>query len=178
MWHYCGSSFSQFAGKIAKEDRSKRRGRSRTFYVDDSSDDSDGEPGSRNSSPIKTSTGRGGSSSEESLRRRNQLKAATKESRHNVISRKDNLILSPDRAPAIQEEAESAPGTVQKEWSTRAMAGEKVSAATLNREFELEDILDYIKTGIASVIEDEVTQRFVAEELKVSGGDPEGEKRG
>ena len=47
------------------------------------------------------------------------------------------------------------------------MAGEKVSAATLNREFELEDILDYIKTGIGSVIEDEVTQRFVAEELKV-----------
>ncbi len=47
------------------------------------------------------------------------------------------------------------------------MAGKAVSAATLNREFELEDILDYIKTGIASVIEDEVTQRFVAEELKV-----------
>ncbi len=56
---------------------------------------------------------------------------------------------------------------MQKEWSTRAMAGKAVSAATLNREFELEDILDYIKTGIASVIEDEVTQRFVAEELKV-----------
>lgn len=47
------------------------------------------------------------------------------------------------------------------------MAGKKVSAATLQREFELDDILDYIKTGIASVIEDEVTQRFVAEELKV-----------
>ncbi len=54
-----------------------------------------------------------------------------------------------------------------KEWSSRALAGQKVSAATLNREFELEDILDYIKTGIAAVIEDEVTQRFVAEELKV-----------
>ncbi len=47
------------------------------------------------------------------------------------------------------------------------MAGEKVSAATFNREFELEDVLDYVKTGIGSVIEDEVTQRFVAEELKV-----------
>ena len=44
----------------------------------------------------------------------------------------------------------------------------QVSAATLESQFELEDILDYIKTGIASVIEDEVTQRFVAEELKVS----------
>ena len=41
-----------------------------------------------------------------------------------------------------------------------------MSAATLESQFELEDILDYIKTGIASVIEDEVTQRFVAEELK------------
>ena len=26
--------------------------------------------------------------------------------------------------------------------------------------------MDYVKTGIASIIEDEVTQRFVAEELK------------
>ena len=43
----------------------------------------------------------------------------------------------------------------------------QVSAATLESQFELEDILDYVKTGIASVIEDEVTQRFVAEELKV-----------
>lgn len=47
------------------------------------------------------------------------------------------------------------------------MAGEAVSMATFQREFELHDILDYIKTGIASVIEDEVTQRFVAEDLKV-----------
>ena len=28
------------------------------------------------------------------------------------------------------------------------------------------DVLDYVKTGMASIIEDEVTQRFVAEELK------------
>ena len=35
------------------------------------------------------------------------------------------------------------------------------------REFELDDVYPYIKTGIASIIEDEVTQRFVAEELKV-----------
>ncbi len=55
-----------------------------------------------------------------------------------------------------------------KDWSSKVMAGEVVSAATLQREFELDDILDYIKTGIASVIEDEVTQRFVAEELKVN----------
>ena len=28
------------------------------------------------------------------------------------------------------------------------------------------DVLDYVKTGMASIIEDEVTSRFVAEELK------------
>lgn len=47
------------------------------------------------------------------------------------------------------------------------LAGQNLSAETFTREFELDDILDYIKTGIASVIEDEVTQRFVAEELPV-----------
>ena len=56
-------------------------------------------------------------------------------------------------------------------WETENENGAKfnfqVSAATLESQFELEDILDYIKTGVASVIEDEVTQRFVAEELKV-----------
>ena len=45
---------------------------------------------------------------------------------------------------------------------------EQDESGSQERDFELEDILDYIKTGIASVIEDEVTQRFVAEELKVS----------
>ena len=43
----------------------------------------------------------------------------------------------------------------------------KMSAATFQREFHMDSVLDYVKTGIASIIEDEVTQRFVAEELKV-----------
>lgn len=42
-----------------------------------------------------------------------------------------------------------------------------LSVDPLQREFELDDVYPYIKTGIASIIEDEVTQRFVAEELKV-----------
>ena len=29
--------------------------------------------------------------------------------------------------------------------------------------FTFSDVLDYVKTGMASIIEDEVTQRFVAE---------------
>ena len=44
----------------------------------------------------------------------------------------------------------------------------KMSAATLQSEFHLDSVFDYLKTGIGSIIEDEVTQRFVAEELKVS----------
>lgn len=47
------------------------------------------------------------------------------------------------------------------------LAEKKVSASSFQREFELDDVLDYIKTGIGSIIEDEVTQRFDSEELKV-----------
>lgn len=42
-----------------------------------------------------------------------------------------------------------------------------MSASTFQREFHLDSVLDYVKTGIGSIIEDEVTQRFVAEELKM-----------
>lgn len=38
---------------------------------------------------------------------------------------------------------------------------------TLKREFELADVLDYVKTGVEAIIEDQVTSRFEAEELKV-----------
>lgn len=34
------------------------------------------------------------------------------------------------------------------------------------REFELSDCLDYIRTGVEAIIEDQVTSRFEAEELK------------
>ena len=49
----------------------------------------------------------------------------------------------------------------------KILSGKEVSASTFQREFELDDVLAYVKTGIASIIEDEVTQRFVSEELKV-----------
>ena len=49
----------------------------------------------------------------------------------------------------------------------RHLLSRELSAASLQREFELDDVYPYIKTGIGSIIEDEVTQRFVAEELKV-----------
>ena len=52
----------------------------------------------------------------------------------------------------------------------KILSGKEVSASTFQREFELDDVLAYVKTGIASIIEDEVTQRFVSEELKVRSG--------
>lgn len=36
------------------------------------------------------------------------------------------------------------------------------------REYELSDVLDYIKTGVEAIIEDQVTSRFEAQELKVN----------
>lgn len=100
--------------------------------------------------------------------RRDFMKTMGKESRHNVISRKDSLILIPDQPPtrieeAIEEENQDSPpsGMPDKEDLS------KMSAATLQQEFQLDSVFDYLKTGIGSIIEDEVTQRFVAEELKV-----------
>lgn len=40
------------------------------------------------------------------------------------------------------------------------------SLETLKREFELSDCLDFIKVGVEAIIEDQVTSRFEAEELK------------
>ena len=95
-------------------------------------------------------------------------------SRHNVISRKDNIILNPVDSVVFpeeergEEEAEKAPVTVKANDSVteRLIQGRAVSAASFQREFELCDVFDYVRSGVASIIEDEVTQRFEAEELK------------
>ena len=103
-------------------------------------------------------------------------------SRHNVISRKDNLLLVPSKPdlqridsfdePRLDEQQEvqnmeslddspCSPSVAKK-----ILGGKVVSLGTLQRDFDLSDIFDYMKTGIACIIEDEVTQRFVNEELK------------
>jgi glycerol-3-phosphate O-acyltransferase 3/4 len=41
------------------------------------------------------------------------------------------------------------------------------SFETLKREFELSDCLNFVKAGVEAIIEDQVTLRFEAEELKV-----------
>ena len=61
-----------------------------------------------------------------------------------------------------EEEVKEANDSVTE----RLIHGRTVSAATFQREFELSDVLDYVRSGVASIIEDEVTQRFEAEELK------------
>jgi len=94
-------------------------------------------------------------------------------SRHNVISRKDDLILNPVDAvyslESVHDETEADHGgTVGSGLGVtqKILMGKVVSAATFQREFELCDVLDYVRSGVASIIEDEVTQRFEAEELK------------
>jgi len=101
-------------------------------------------------------------------------------SRHNVISRKDNLILSPeveeisvynmhDATEADHFDVDTVDSADTGDSSTgveKILARKVVSAATFQREFDLSDVLDYVKTGVACIIEDEVTQRFEAEELK------------
>jgi len=38
---------------------------------------------------------------------------------------------------------------------------------SITDEFELSDIFEFVRGGIEAIVEDQVTQRFVAEELKV-----------
>ena len=97
--------------------------------------------------------------------RREALKKYGKESRHNVISRKDQKVLNPDQPPLIQEIEEEDESSSNGLLSSKDP--KKMSANSFQHEFQLDNILDYVKTGIGSIIEDEVTQRFVAEELKV-----------
>jgi len=98
-------------------------------------------------------------------------------SRHNVISRKDNLILSPEIEPedpnvynmhdaTEADHVDSAKTGDSSRGVEKILARKEVSAATFQRDFDLSDVLDYVKTGVACIIEDEVTQRFEAEELK------------
>ena len=100
-------------------------------------------------------------------------------SRHSVISRRDNIILSPEglqEAPeedthkvediAEEEEAGEMGDMSPNTMAVRRLVDKKLSAATFQREFQLSDVLDYVKTGVASIIEDEVTQRFEGEELR------------
>ncbi|XP_076678068.1 glycerol-3-phosphate acyltransferase 4 isoform X2 [Andrena cerasifolii] len=81
---------------------------------------------------------------------------------NNVIARSKDLILVPE--PEMQnhrnhlEESKSQASTVT--------LIRRDSFETLKREFEPAICLEYIKAGVEAIIEDEVTSRFEAEELK------------
>ncbi|XP_067008476.1 glycerol-3-phosphate acyltransferase 4 isoform X1 [Anabrus simplex] len=75
-----------------------------------------------------------------------------------VISR-DDLILVPDPEQNINT------GNVTPTESMPELPRRR-SFETLKREFQLSDVLDYVKTGVEAIIEDQVTMRFEAEELK------------
>lgn len=101
---------------------------------------------------------------------RSYMKKYGKESRHNVISRKDNLILVPDKPSTVLEEDPASQTNGNGETAQNGIDEADVSptkeVGPETEKFELHDVFDYVKTGIGSIIEDEVTQRFVAEELK------------
>ncbi|XP_023720225.1 glycerol-3-phosphate acyltransferase 4 isoform X1 [Cryptotermes secundus] len=80
-----------------------------------------------------------------------------------VISRED-LILVPD-----PEQNYTSASTVNSEGDHTAVIHNfprRRSFETLKREFELSDCLNFVKAGVEAIIEDQVTHRFEAEELK------------
>ncbi|VVC43108.1 Phospholipid/glycerol acyltransferase [Cinara cedri] len=76
-----------------------------------------------------------------------------------LISRQD-LILVPD-----PDQNYSGNNNIKTEGGKQILQRTR-SFNTLKREFELADVLDYVKTGVEAIIEDQVTSRFEAEELK------------
>lgn len=81
-----------------------------------------------------------------------------------LISRED-LILVPDPG----QNYTSGNNNLNSEGDHTAVAHRfprRRSFETLKREFELSDCLDYVKAGVESIIEDQVTMRFETEELK------------
>lgn len=105
----CSISF-QFATKVADEARATKRKLSaeeRNFVIgeedeDDQSSDEDLTNGETNHTTLPNGNGM----KSDIGRRMEALKKYGKESRHNVISRKDNLVLSPDQPPRIEEDNE------------------------------------------------------------------------
>ncbi|CAL7938546.1 unnamed protein product [Xylocopa violacea] len=87
---------------------------------------------------------------------------------NNVIARTKDLILVPE--PEMQNHKnhlEETKGESESSQSpTPATLIRRDSFETLKREFDPATCLDYIKAGVEAIIEDEVTSRFEAEELK------------
>ena len=94
-------------------------------------------------------------------------KIERKVTRHNVISRRDNLLMVPSQPDLNSLLDNDAENNGDLSINTKIVNNKLVSIANFKRDFDLGDVLDYMKTGFACIIEDEVTQRFVPEELKI-----------
>ncbi|XP_017764972.1 PREDICTED: glycerol-3-phosphate acyltransferase 3-like [Eufriesea mexicana] len=81
---------------------------------------------------------------------------------NNVIARSTDLILVPE--PEMQNHKNHLEETKAESSQTTLIRND--SFETLKREFTPAICLDYIKAGVEAIIEDEVTSRFEAEELK------------
>ncbi|PBC31406.1 glycerol-3-phosphate acyltransferase 3-like isoform X1 [Apis cerana] len=83
----------------------------------------------------------------------------------NVIARSTDLILVPEPEMQNHKNHLEETKTESSQTSTTSLM-RRDSFETLKREFKPAICLDYIKAGVEAIIEDEVTSRFEAEELK------------
>ena len=81
--------------------------------------------------------------------------------------RRDNLLMVPSQPDLNSLLDNDAENNGDLSINTKIVNNKLVSIANFKRDFDLGDVLDYMKTGFACIIEDEVTQRFVPEELKI-----------
>ncbi|XP_043790319.1 glycerol-3-phosphate acyltransferase 4 isoform X2 [Apis laboriosa] len=84
----------------------------------------------------------------------------------NVIARSTDLILVPEPEMQNHKNHLEETKTESSQTSTTTSLMRRDSFETLKREFKPAICLDYIKAGVEAIIEDEVTSRFEAEELK------------
>lgn len=78
----------------------------------------------------------------------------------NSVITKESLILMPDDVACNKEQHEPVETVEVTQTENSEVSREK------ELDFKIEDCLEYIKSGMEAVIEDDVTSRFEAEELK------------
>ena len=112
------------------------------------------------------------------LRKKYSLgKIGRKETRHNLISKSDNLVLVPAKPQLESLESLEEEEVEDTEVSRKIISEKSLSFNSLQRDFQLgsariieyfykvisciiRDVLDYVKTGMGSIIEDDVTNRY------------------
>ena len=102
-------------------------------------------------------------------------KIGRKSTRHNLISKSDNLVLVPSKPNLERIESLEEEEVEETEVSRKIISEKSLSFNSLQRDFQLgsvmisslieivteytRDVLDYVKTGMGSIIEDDVTNR-------------------